>query len=53
MSGSQANSLNVSEPVKGDRATNNVGEIQAITCCIEQAIEQVGNLLLKDIMKYW
>jgi ribonuclease HI len=46
VSGSQANSLNLSEPVKGDRATNNVGERQAITCCIKQAIEQGIDKLL-------
>ena len=41
--GTLANSLNVSEPVRGNRATNNVGEIQAITRCLEQALEQVNN----------
>ena len=43
--GTPANLLNVSEPVKGDRATNNVGEIQAITRCIDQAKEQVNVLI--------
>jgi len=38
--GSAANKLNVSEPIKGIKATNNTGEIQAITRSIEQAIDQ-------------
>ena len=29
--------LNVSEPVEGDRATNNVGEIQAVTRAVKLA----------------
>jgi len=37
---SVANKLNVSEPAKGNKATNNTGEIQAITRSIEQAIDQ-------------
>ena len=40
--GSAANKLNVSEPIKGIKATNNTGEIQAITRSIEQAIDQVN-----------
>ena len=40
--GSAANKLNVSEPAKGNKATNNTGEIQAITRSIEQAIDQVN-----------
>ena len=45
LNGSPAQMLNVSEPVKGNRATNNVGEIQAITRCIDQAKEQVCEIL--------
>ena len=41
--GSHAKSLNLSEPVIGHRATNNVGEIQAITRCVQQAIDEVNN----------
>ena len=40
--GSHAESLNLSEPVIGHRATNNVGEIQAITRCVQQAIDEVN-----------
>ena len=40
--GSAANKLNVSEPAKGNKATNNTGEIQAITRSIEIAIDQVN-----------
>ena len=46
--GSAANKLNVSEPIKGIKATNNTGEIQAITRSIEQAIDQV-NLYTKKL----
>jgi len=46
VNGSLAKSLNLSEPVIGDRATNNVGEIQAITRCVQQAIDQGLDKLL-------
>ena len=41
-SGTPANLLNVAEPVTGSRATNNVGEIQAITRAIQQATDEVN-----------
>ena len=41
-SGTTANLLNVAEPVTGSRATNNVGEIQAIVRAIQQATYEVN-----------
>ena len=35
----------------GDRATNNVGEIQAITRCVQQAIDQVLDIIRYEIGK--
>ena len=52
VTGSHAKSLNLSEPVIGDRATNNVGEIQAITRCVEQAINQVNTTKFSNIFQY-
>ena len=46
-SGTPANLLNVAEPVTGSRATNNVGEIQAITRAIQQATDEV-NIIYVD-----
>lgn len=50
--GTHAESLNLSEPVIGHRATNNVGEIQAITRCVQQAIDEVNKQGCSETMNF-